>query len=121
MGDIVVWLIFLVIVAALVVAGAWFLRTQVSGNGKSLLFRPKPEKRLAFVEQMTLDSRRKMVLVRRDGVEHLIMVGGPVDVVVETGIRVEGGDKALPTAEAREISPPVFTRQPRTLGQTGTE
>ncbi|MEO0731028.1 MAG: flagellar biosynthesis protein FliO, partial [Pseudomonadota bacterium] len=30
--------------------------------------------------------RRKLVLIRRDQTEHLIMTGGPVDVLVETGI-----------------------------------
>ncbi len=29
------------------------------------------------------------MLVRRDDVEHLVIIGGPVDVVVETGIRSE--------------------------------
>ena len=33
-----------------------------------------------------MDGRRKLVLVRRDDVEHLIMTGGPVDVLIETGI-----------------------------------
>ena len=34
-----------------------------------------------------VDQRRKLILIRRDDVEHLIMVGGPVDMVVETSIR----------------------------------
>jgi flagellar protein FliO/FliZ len=37
------------------------------------------------VETATVDQRRKLVLVRRDDVEHLVMIGGPVDMVVETG------------------------------------
>ena len=44
------------------------------------------ERRLEIVEHASLDGRRKLVLIRRDDVEHLLMTGGPVDVVVETGI-----------------------------------
>ena len=51
------------------------------------LFGPRPEPRLGVIEQATVDSRRKLVLIRRDDVEHLIMTGGPVDVVIETGIQ----------------------------------
>ena len=46
-----------------------------------------PEPRLGVIEQATVDARRRLVLIRRDGVEHLIMTGGPVDVVIETGIQ----------------------------------
>ena len=42
--------------------------------------------RLAIVDAMTVDSRRKLVLVRRDNVEHLILIGGPSDLVVEPSI-----------------------------------
>jgi hypothetical protein len=53
-------------------------------------------RRLAFIERAYLDGGRKLVLVRRDNVEHLILIGGPIDVVVETGIQAE----ALPAAAA---------------------
>ncbi len=45
------------------------------------------EKRLGVVETASVDQKRKLLLVRRDDVEHLIIVGGPVDMVVETGIK----------------------------------
>lgn len=45
------------------------------------------ERRLGVVETATLDAKRKLYLVRRDDVEHLVIVGGPVDLVVETGIK----------------------------------
>ena len=47
-----------------------------------------PEPRLSVSEQATVDGRRKLLLIRRDDVEHLIMTGGPVDVVIETNIAV---------------------------------
>ncbi len=42
------------------------------------------EQRLGVVETATVDAHRKLLLVRRDDVEHLIMIGGPVDMVIET-------------------------------------
>jgi hypothetical protein len=35
-----------------------------------------------------VDSHRRLVLVRRDDVEHLLLIGGPTDVVVEQDIRL---------------------------------
>jgi len=46
------------------------------------------------IEQASVDARRRLVLIRRDGVEHLIMTGGPVDVVIETGIQAPQAERA---------------------------
>ena len=43
--------------------------------------------RLAVMDATAVDSHRRLVLVRRDDVEHLILIGGPTDVVVEQHIR----------------------------------
>lgn len=42
--------------------------------------------RLTIVEIRPLDARRKLVLLRRDHVEHLIIVGSTGETVIETGI-----------------------------------
>jgi len=42
--------------------------------------------RLAVIDHASVDARRRLILVRRDNVEHLIMIGGPTDVVVESTI-----------------------------------
>lgn len=44
--------------------------------------------RLAVMDATAVDSHRRLVLVRRDDVEHLILIGGPSDVVVEQNIRL---------------------------------
>ena len=41
--------------------------------------------RLGISEYHELDKMRRLVLVRRDNVEHLVLIGGPQDVVIETG------------------------------------
>jgi Meckel syndrome type 1 protein len=42
--------------------------------------------RLGVSEYHEVDKTRRLVLVRRDGVEHLLMIGGERDLVIETGI-----------------------------------
>jgi flagellar protein FliO/FliZ len=42
--------------------------------------------RIAVMDAANIDTRRRLLLIRRDNVEHLILVGGPSDIVVEQGI-----------------------------------
>jgi hypothetical protein len=69
---------------------------------------------LDVVEQSNLDGRRRLVLIRRDDVEHLIMTGGPVDMVIETGI----SSKPVRAAEpALERPAAVYARPARSKGE----
>ncbi|MDR3515175.1 MAG: flagellar biosynthetic protein FliO [Azospirillaceae bacterium] len=43
-------------------------------------------RRLGIVEVTALDTKRRLVLIRRDGVEHLLLLGGPNDQVIEANI-----------------------------------
>jgi hypothetical protein len=87
MESYIFWTFMLAVLALLSAGGAVFVRAYLTGTAPSaLLFRQKGERRLAVVDQANIDGRRKLVLIRRDDVEHLIMTGGPVDVVIETGI-----------------------------------
>ena len=76
-------------VSALVALTAWAFKSFFGSSGRSGSgFLRQRERRLSIVETAAVDARRKLVLVRRDDVEILIMTGGPVDVVLETGIKV---------------------------------
>ena len=76
-------------VSALVALTAWGFKAFFGGSGRSGPgFLRQRERRLSIVETAAVDARRKLVLVRRDDVEILVMTGGPVDVVLETGIKV---------------------------------
>jgi flagellar protein FliO/FliZ len=44
------------------------------------------QRRLSIVEVMPLDARRRLVLLRRDETEHLILVGGESDLLLEAGL-----------------------------------
>ena len=124
MAEILSWLFFFVFIAALIVVGGLLLRGylatgSVTGSITNTFFAPRPVKRLEIIDHASVDGRRRLVLVRRDNIEHLIMIGGPVDVVVETGIGADGrqasGSNVKPTGEVVEA--PVFARTPRALGQ----
>jgi flagellar protein FliO/FliZ len=42
--------------------------------------------RLAVIDAAAIDGRRRLILIRRDNVEHLLMIGGPTDLIVEPNI-----------------------------------
>ncbi|MFO1153850.1 MAG: flagellar biosynthetic protein FliO [Rhodospirillales bacterium] len=42
-------------------------------------------RRLAIVEVLAVDNRRRLVLIRRDHSEHLVLLGPSGDTVIETG------------------------------------
>jgi hypothetical protein len=46
-------------------------------------------KRLTVIDAAVVDTRRRVVLIRRDNVEHLVLIGGPTDVVIESRIGAE--------------------------------
>jgi flagellar protein FliO/FliZ len=48
--------------------------------------RSVPHRRLALVDAARIDQRRHLILVRRDNVEHLLMIGGPTDIVIEPNV-----------------------------------
>jgi flagellar protein FliO/FliZ len=62
-------------------------RLRLPRNGRARL------PRLGTVDAFDLDRQRQLVIVRRDNVEHLLMIGGPNDVVIEADIiRAESRD-----------------------------
>ena len=97
------------IVLALIGVTAWAVRRFGAGRlgGSSARGR---QPRLAVIDYASVDGRRRLILVRRDNVEHLLMIGGPTDVVVEPNIvravaaprdlvaRPPAGIEALPRA-----------------------
>jgi len=63
-------------------------------------------RRLGIVEVTPLDGRRRLILIRRDDREHLLLIGPTSELVIETGITGPGADfkqalgaTALPPAD----------------------
>ena len=72
------------VVLALIGLTAWLVRRFGANRLGSATRGRQP--RLAVIDAATVDGRRRLVLIRRDNVEHLLMIGGPTDVVVEPNI-----------------------------------
>src|SRR5579884_3518369 len=75
--------------------------------------------RLGIVDAFDLDRQRQLVIVRRDNVEHLLMIGGPNDLVIEPQIiRGEsrewrpGREARLRERDARETAAQLPPREP---------
>jgi flagellar protein FliO/FliZ len=113
--ELLIWGLFLaLLLGAAIVAGLWTYRALTTGDTSFSLgwmFPAKAEPRLGVMEEARVDRVRRLVLVRRDDVEHLIMTGGPVDVVIETGIAVARQDLLDVHEMRQEPTPPVFGRK----------
>lgn len=78
----------LLIICAIVVVVIGLIVWRLRRRGHMAFIRggSNRQPRLAVLDAAAVDVRRRLVLVRRDNVEHLIMIGGPSDIVVERGI-----------------------------------
>jgi flagellar protein FliO/FliZ len=106
-GNMILTMVFaLGIVIVLILLAVWLLKlvSNVSGNvarGRN--------KRLAVLDTLAVDQKRQLLIIRRDDVEHLILVGGPQDIVVETGF-AEPEDQSV-AAPARRPLPSLGMRK----------
>lgn len=85
-GALILQLVISVVMVLGLIAGVYWLVRRYSAGGFGRLHRSRVP-RLAVIDAMTIDARRRLILVRRDNVEHLILIGGPTDVVVEQAIQ----------------------------------
>lgn len=76
--------------------------------------KPGGTRRLSVVEATQVDSRRRLVLVRRDDVEHLLILSPTTETLIETGIHPLSANtetfshnlpKPPPTIRARRFEP----------------
>jgi flagellar protein FliO/FliZ len=71
----------LILVLGLIALLAWLLRRFGMGVKMS------KGRRLAIVEAQMLGPRHRLMLIRRDDAEHLVIVGPGSETVVESGIK----------------------------------
>jgi flagellar protein FliO/FliZ len=77
------FVIAVIAVLALLAAFAWLARRF--GFAGRLPTRGG-RRRLAIVEVAAIDNKRRLLLLRRDDVEHLVLIGVDSAVVIESGI-----------------------------------
>ena len=95
----------LILVLGLIMGMAWLLKRLGLGIGATGPLTRR--KRLRTIEATMIDGRHRVVLIRRDDVEHLVLIGPNTSQVIERSIPVTG-----PDLEINETSPitPVFRK-----------
>ena len=106
-NSLVTALFALGIVLVLIVLAVWLLKLVFNASGNIARGR---NRRLSVVDSLALDPKRQLLIIRRDNVEHLILTGGPQDVVVETGIPTveapaQNSRRPVPAATPRRPAP----------------
>ena len=96
-----------VAVLALIGAAAWLVR-RFAGSRLGANANRGRMPRLAVIDAAAVDGRRRLVLVRRDNIEHLLMIGGPTDIVVEPNIV-----RATATRDQMSPRPAVASAEPQ--------
>ena len=104
-----------IVIAALVVLvllfGLAMIMKRVSGRTRG-----RQGSRLGISEYHVVDEQRRLVIVRRDNVEHLLLIGGQHDLVVETDIRSRSSgvhedndirEQRSPAAPELRVDPPA--------------
>lgn len=79
----------LIFVLALIGAVAFALRASGVMPAGAPRARRGGQRRLAVLETLYLDPKRRLVLISRDGVEHLVILGATGELLVETGVELE--------------------------------
>ncbi len=103
------------VVLALIGLTAWLVR-RFGANRLGGAARGR-QPRLAVIDAATVDGRRRLVLIRRDNIEHLLMIGGPTDLVVEPNIVRATGARDLPREPARVAVPTEPAARPGSNGE----
>ena len=97
----------------------WLIRRR-GGSSPFIRGGKNRQPRLQVLDATAVDARRRLVLVRRDNVEHLVMIGGPTDIVIESGIGAipimrdvrDPQDDLLPSPPAEKT---IASNRPRAL------
>lgn len=99
--QVITFVLAFVVVLALIGVTAWLVR-RFAGNRLGANANRGRMPRLAVIDAAAVDGRRRLVLVRRDNIEHLLMIGGPTDIVVEPNIV-----RAMPARDQMSTRPAV--------------
>lgn len=105
LGALILLLVILVVIR--VVRGLTFGTFVAGGRNRKT--------RLAVMDATAVDSHRRLVLVRRDDVEHLVLIGGPTDIVVEQNIRLHAPARRPVPAEPRHHEDAPARQAPESL------
>ncbi|MCU0883779.1 MAG: hypothetical protein MUC44_02355 [Beijerinckiaceae bacterium] len=101
------FVLLLVVIAGLILRRISGGRLKFPGQGARAR-----QPRLGIVDVFEMDRQRQLVLLRRDNVEHLVMIGGPNDLVIEASIVRSARAQVPIAAETAELPLSPEPRQP---------
>lgn len=90
----------LLAVVAMIVAAVWVAKRL--GLGTTTGFRGKG-RRLSLVEVMPLDQKRKLVIVRHDETDHLILLGATHEMLLSSAAAPQTVPAAPPMVSDRDL------------------
>ena len=96
--------IFLALLFVLALIALFATLARRFGLGYSGSSKAGQERRLSISEVLTLSPKHRLVLIKRDGTEHLLLLGANTDIVVESGINKNSFSSALEEATQKEPS-----------------
>ncbi|HWA47506.1 MAG TPA: flagellar biosynthetic protein FliO [Dongiaceae bacterium] len=96
----------LILVLGLIALLGWLLRRF--GTGVKL---QRGARRLGVVEVQALGPRHRLILLRRDEVEHLVIVGPHSETVIESGIA--SPNSAAPAAPKQSFAATLAAEEPK--------
>jgi hypothetical protein len=84
-------------------------RLRMPGGGRAR------QMRLGIVDAFDLDRQRQLVIVRRDNIEHLVMIGGPNDILIESQISRADARRDVDTRRDKEVreKEPSYAASPK--------
>ena len=87
MENLVWWAISFGFVLALILGFALLLKKfALPGTARGPIFRKGSSRRLEVLESLPLDPKTRLMLIRRDDTNHLLLIGGNNDLVIEKNI-----------------------------------
>lgn len=104
-GILVQFLLALAVVLLLIVALTWILKKINAVSSRVGLQGAQP--RLSVTEALSVDHKRRLVLVKRDHVEHLLLIGGENDLLLEYGILPHPAQQARMQQTQTTQTPPA--------------
>lgn len=117
-GNLIFALLIVGVAIGLFAVVAFFLKKKF--NLAALGQKLNAGSRLSVVETIAVDQKRKLVLIQKDGVEHLVLVGGPTDLVIETST-ASASQNDVTTPIAENITAPATTSTTETVAQTAAQ
>lgn len=100
--------------ALLVLLGVFWYGARLFSGG-SRVGKMRPNQRIGVIETTIVDGGRRLVLVRRDDTEHLLLLGNHGDLVIESNIPMPEGSQQAAKAwsKLRGDEPPARPVDPR--------